>query len=269
MTLTSPRASVSAMGNSVGDILGVPCVSGDLDSAARAVVAMTLDRQGGYACFCNVHVLMVAQGDPDLQEALRAARAVFPDGAPVAWLQRRRGIASASRIAGPDLMPLVFELGQELGLRHYLLGSTEDVLRRCEQMLRRAFPAAEIVGASSPPFDDLHRRDNTAVLAAIRNASPDLLWVGLGAPKQELWMRRHADAVAPALALGVGAAFDFVAGATPRAPAWMQSRGLEWLYRMLREPRRLGGRYLRTNSAFVMRAGMELARDRSVKRFGS
>jgi N-acetylglucosaminyldiphosphoundecaprenol N-acetyl-beta-D-mannosaminyltransferase len=269
MTLTSAGAPVSATGGSAGDVLGVPCVNGDIASAAHAVVAMARDRQGGYACFCNVHVLMLAQGDPELREALRAARAVFPDGAPVAWLQRCHGIAGASRIAGPDLMPLVFELSQELGLRHYLLGSTEHVLRRCEQMLLRAFPAAEIVGTNSPPFADLHRRENTAVLAAIRNASPDLLWVGLGAPKQELWMRSHAHSVAPALALGVGAAFDFVAGTMPRAPAWMQRGSLEWLHRMLREPRRLGGRYLRTNSAFVIRAGLELARERSAQRLGS
>jgi N-acetylglucosaminyldiphosphoundecaprenol N-acetyl-beta-D-mannosaminyltransferase len=267
MTLTSLRAATGTA--SIGDILGVLRVSGDLDSAAHAVVAMALDRQGGYACFCNVHVLMVAQGDPELREVLHAARAVFPDGAPVAWLQRRRGIATASRIAGPDLMPLVFELGQELELRHYLLGSTEGVLRRCEQNLGRAFPGAKIVGASSPSFADLHGRDDTAVLAAIRNASPDLVWVGLGAPKQELWMRRNAHSIAPALALGVGAAFDFVAGAMPRAPAWMQRRGLEWLHRMLREPRRLSGRYLRTNSAFVVRVSMELARERSAKRLES
>jgi N-acetylglucosaminyldiphosphoundecaprenol N-acetyl-beta-D-mannosaminyltransferase len=226
----------------------VPCVSGDLDSAAQAIVAMARDGRGGYACFCNVHVLMLAQRDPTLREALHGARAVFPDGAPVAWLQRRRGSGDASRVAGPDLMPLVFERGQALGLKHYLLGSTEQVLRGCREKLERAFPAA--------------------VLAAIRKASPDVLWVGLGAPKQELWMSRHAHSVAPALALGVGAAFDFVADATARAPACVQRAGLEWLHRMVHEPRRLGGRYLRTNSAFVVHAGIELARRRPAQRVG-
>jgi N-acetylglucosaminyldiphosphoundecaprenol N-acetyl-beta-D-mannosaminyltransferase len=255
-------------GGSADDILGVPCVSGDLDSAAQAIVAMARDGRGGYACFCNVHVLMLAQRDPTLRDALHGARAVFPDGAPVAWLQRRRGSGDASRIAGPDLMPLVFERGQALGLKHYLLGSTEQVLRSCREKLERAFPAAEIVGAKSPPFGDLHERDDAAVLAAIRKASPDVLWVGLGAPKQELWMSRHAHSVAPALALGVGAAFDFVADAKARAPACVQRAGLEWLHRMVHEPRRLGGRYLRTNSAFVVHAGIELARRRPAQRVG-
>ena len=269
MTPTSARFVAHTNGGSADVVLGVPCVGGDLDSAAQAVVAMARDGRGGYACFCNVHVLMLAQRDTTLREALHGARAVFPDGAPVAWLQRRRGNAGASRIAGPDVMPLVFDRGQALGLRHYLLGSTEQVLRGCSENLERAFPAAEIVGTSSPPFGDLHERDDAAVLAAIRKASPDVLWVGLGAPKQELWMSRHALSVAPALALGVGAAFDFVADAMARAPACVQRAGLEWLHRMVHEPRRLGGRYLRTNSAFVVHAGIELARRRPAQRDGS
>jgi N-acetylglucosaminyldiphosphoundecaprenol N-acetyl-beta-D-mannosaminyltransferase len=224
---------------------------------------MSRDGRGGYACFCNVHVLMIAQSGPALREALRGARAVFPDGAPVAWFQRRRGSVGACRIAGPDVMPLVFDRGQALELRHYLLGSTEQVLRGCRDRLEAAFPAARIVGASSPPFAELDERDDTAVLAAIKDVSPDLLWVGLGAPKQELWMSRHARMLAPTFALGVGAAFDFVAGSTARAPLWMQHAGLEWLHRMVHQPRRLGGRYLRTNSAFVIHAGIELARARS------
>jgi N-acetylglucosaminyldiphosphoundecaprenol N-acetyl-beta-D-mannosaminyltransferase len=266
MTLTSAPLAAPSLGRVGQHILGVPCVSGDLDSATQTVLALARDGRGGYACFSNVHVLMLAQSDPNLRDVLRGARAVFPDGAPVAWLQRRHGSVGASRIAGPDVMPLVFERGQALGLRHYLLGSTERVLRRCREQLETAFPAARIVGTSSPPFADLDHRDDTAVLAAVREASPDLLWVGLGAPKQELWMSRHARALAPILALGVGAAIDFIAGSATRAPLWMQHAGLEWLYRMVHEPRRLGGRYLRTNSAFVIHAGIELARARSTQR---
>jgi N-acetylglucosaminyldiphosphoundecaprenol N-acetyl-beta-D-mannosaminyltransferase len=261
MTLTSAPSTGHA-----DDILGVPCVSGGVDSAARAIVAMALDRRGGYACFCNVHLLMLSQRDAALREALRGAETVFPDGAPVAWLQRRHGAVGAARIAGPDVMPRVFELGRRVGLRHYLLGSTEDVLRRCREALERGVPDATIVGTSSPSFATLEERDDTTVLAAIRRASPDVVWVGLGAPKQELWMRRHARSLAPALAVGIGAAFDFIAGTSPRAPAWMQRAGLEWLHRMAHEPRRLGGRYLRTNSAFVVRAGIDLAHTRSPQR---
>jgi N-acetylglucosaminyldiphosphoundecaprenol N-acetyl-beta-D-mannosaminyltransferase len=264
MTPTNLHAS----GRPTDHVLGVPCVTGDADSAARDVVAMARDGRGGYVCFCNVHVLMLAQRNPGLQDALRSARVVFPDGAPVAWLQRRHGSAQASRIAGPDVMPRVFESGQRVGLRHYLFGSTPDVLRGCSERLTRAFPAAAIVGTSSPPFAELDEWDDGAVLSEIDEASPDIVWIGLGAPKQELWMQRHAQSLAPALALGVGAAFDFIAGASARAPAWMQRAGLEWLHRVAHEPRRLGGRYLRTNSAFLVHAGVDLARARSPQRLG-
>jgi N-acetylglucosaminyldiphosphoundecaprenol N-acetyl-beta-D-mannosaminyltransferase len=265
MTPTSVRLN----GATPDAAFGVPCAEGDVESAARALVEMARDRRGGYACFCNVHVLMLAQRDRQLLGALRGARAVFPDGAPVAWLQRRRGSAGASRIAGPDVMPRVFELGQQVGLRHYLLGSTERVLHCCVERLQLAYPDATIAGTTSPAFGDVDERDDTAVLAAIRRTLPDVLWVGLGAPKQEVWMARHARALAPVFALGVGAAFDFLAGARARAPVWMQRAGLEWLHRMAHEPRRLGGRYVRTNSAFVVHAGVELARTRSARGFGS
>ena len=234
-------------------VLGTNCFSGKADEAATLVLERVRTRRGGYACFCNVHVVVSALHNDALRDSLDAAWVRFPDGAPVAWMQRRIGEHSAQRVAGPDLMPRIFALGVPLGLRHYLVGSTDDVLGR----IRERFPDVLFAGSSAPEITT-----DVAVsgdlCADIRAAQPDVVWCALGAPKQELWMREHARLLAPAVVLGVGAAFDFVGGTKPRAPARMQTLGLEWLHRLACEPRRLTGRYVRTNSEFVVRAVRDL-----------
>jgi len=175
-------------------------------------------------------------------------------------MERRLGHPEAARTPGPDLLLAVLERGEPLGLRHYLLGSTHETVDRLRARLRRRFPQALVVGASSPtigkdvaPLPDL--------VEEIRRHTPDIVWCALGAPKQEIWMHLHHEALAPALLVGVGAAFDFTAGTKRRAPAYLQRLGLEWLHRFAAEPRRLGGRYLRTNAEFIFRAGFELLRE--------
>jgi N-acetylglucosaminyldiphosphoundecaprenol N-acetyl-beta-D-mannosaminyltransferase len=237
-------------------VLGVDCFVGDLDTAASAVVDRAVSGQGGYAVLCNTHVLTGAQRSVPLREALEAAWMVFPDGAPVAWLQRRTGADGARRIGGPDLMPAVLARGRMAGLRHFLFGSTPAVLASLEARLDQAVPEAEIVGARAPEPGAEHSRE---ALTSIRLARPDIIWVALGAPRQELWMHRHALEFEPAIALGVGAAFDFWAGTKSRASKWVQDAGLEWLHRLVSEPLRLGPRYLKTNSAFLLLAGRELS----------
>jgi N-acetylglucosaminyldiphosphoundecaprenol N-acetyl-beta-D-mannosaminyltransferase len=236
------------------EVFGIDIFSGDLDTAARAVVERARAGAGGYACLCNVHVLMTAQRDVALHEALKEAWSVFPDGAPVAWLQRQVGARTSRRVAGADLMSRVFALGEEAGLRHYLFGSTPDVLSQLQRRFVEGFPAA-LVGAESPPFGSVESLEPSAELAA---AQPDVVWCSLGAPKQELWMRRCAEQLKPAVVLGVGAAFDFLAGTKARAPVWLHETGLEWLHRLVSEPRRLAGRYLRTNSEFAFRTAISL-----------
>ena len=162
-------------------------------------------------------------------------------------------------------MPAVVDVGRELGLRHFLLGSTPEVLARVEEMLLRRYPGAAIAGTHSPPFGDPAGADADAdAVAAIRAASPDVVWCALGAPKQELWMHRNESALPNVVLVGVGAAFEFVAGTKPRAPRWMRERGLEWLHRLVGEPARLGRRYARSNTEFVLRSGFELTRRRLV-----
>jgi N-acetylglucosaminyldiphosphoundecaprenol N-acetyl-beta-D-mannosaminyltransferase len=156
--------------------------------------------------------------------------------------------------------------GRNLGVRHFLLGSTEDVLRRLEENLARRFPGAEIAGRLSLPFFDADDFSGTdAAIADVRRASPHVVWLSLGCPKQELWMLRYAQELAPSLVAGVGAAFDFHAGTKRRAPAWVQRTGFEWLHRLLSEPRRLASRYARTNSEFLLLAGRELLKQRRLR----
>lgn len=159
-------------------------------------------------------------------------------------------------------MTRLFELGEQDGLTHYLFGSTPAVLDALQVSLREQHPHARIVGAVSPPFGKVSDDRALQDVEDIRRAGPDLVWCGLGAPKQELWMNRYASLLAPAIAVGVGAAFDFHAGAKRRAPVWMQRSGLEWAHRLGSEPRRLAGRYLRTNSEFLVRAALEIASSR-------
>lgn len=235
-------------------IHGANWFSGDLAQAAEAVVARTLAGVGGYACLVNAHVVVTARRDDMLRESLQGAWLVFPDGAPVAWLRRRLG-SMGERIPGPDLMPRVIEHGRKHDLRHFLFGSTEGVLADLEHWISSAFPGARVVGRFAPPFADL-----IDGIEPIRAARPDVVWCGLGAPKQELWMRDNAERLRPAVIIGVGAAFDFCSGSKKRAPVWMRDHGLEWLHRLASEPRRLHRRYLRTNAEFFAFALAEFRR---------
>jgi N-acetylglucosaminyldiphosphoundecaprenol N-acetyl-beta-D-mannosaminyltransferase len=232
------------------DVLGVETAASTLEAATSDLVGQAVGDGGGYVCLCNVHVLMAARREPDVARALSAARTVYADGAPVAWLQRRGGLA-AERVAGPDLLESVVSAGREVGLRHVLFGSTEPVLERVAATLEQRYPGADIAALLAPPvasFDLL----GGPWLERIRAHKPDVVWCSLGAPKQELWMHRFAAELAPAVVVGVGAAFDFVAGAKRRAPEWMQRCGIEWFHRLASEPGRLGPRYVTTNTQFVV-----------------
>ncbi len=247
-------------GFATGEALGARFYAGAFDSANDQVVERAFAGHGGYGVLCNVHVLMTARREPLLHSALDGAWAVFADGVPIVWLLKRLGASGSERVCGIDLMPAVIERGIARGMRHYLLGSTPEVLAKLEQKLRERFPDIRLVG-SAGPFGDQGALD--AVVPQIRAADPHVVWCAFGAPKQELWMHRNATALAPALVLGVGAAFEFHAETKKRAPAWMQRSGLEWLFRLVTEPRRLWARYLRTNTAFCVLVAREFLRGRS------
>lgn len=241
------------------EVLGVNCVVGDIACAAEAVIDRALVGDGGYGILCNVHVLMTALREPELMRSVEGAWAVFPDGAPVAWLQRRVGMTHAKRIGGPDLMLAVIDRGRTRDLRHALFGSTPFVIERLAARLRAVLPDAAIVMTHAP---DQGEQDDEALVRRIADCRPHVVWCALGAPKQEIWMSRWAGLLSPALLVGVGAAFDFHAGIKQRAPVWAQQMGLEWMHRLYCEPRRLAWRYLRTNSEFALRTTRVLAQAR-------
>lgn len=242
-------------------MLGVEFFVGDLEAAATAVVARARAGLGGYACLTGVHGTVLAQHDMRVRLALASAWRNFADGAPIAWVQRRTGHEAARRVAGPDLMPLVIEQGIEHGLRHFFFGSTDAVLADLRARVIARVPGAEIVGVLSPPFSDEVEPEAEHILDEVRRTAPDVVWIGLGTPKQDLWMLSNAHQLEPALVMGVGAAFDFNVGRLRRAPLWMQRSGLEWLHRAAKEPR-LRGRYLRVNGDFVVRALVQVSRER-------
>jgi N-acetylglucosaminyldiphosphoundecaprenol N-acetyl-beta-D-mannosaminyltransferase len=221
----------------------------DMERATAAVQDAIDKGEGGYICFANVHTVVTARHDLALRDAINGALLALPDGKPLSVLAQQRGLRDVERVAGPDFMAHFLCTASKR--RHYFYGSTPETLARLITNVRRRYPDAEIVGSYSPPFRALTPEEQQTVVDQIQSARPDVVWVGLGAPKQEYWMAQHREKLQPALLLGVGAAFDFLAGTVSRAPRWMGDAGLEWLYRLACEPRRLWHRYLLNNTLFV------------------
>ena len=178
---------------------------------------------------------------------------VLPDGGPLSAYSRRHDFEEARRVTGPDLMLRLMEISPAKGYRHFFYGSTEETLERMKKRLAVDYPGLQVCGMVSPPFRELSAEEDAAIVEQINGARPDFIWVGLGAPKQEIWMNRHQGRV-NGLMIGVGAGFDYYAGNIRRAPMWMQKCSLEWLYRLLQDPRRLFMRYLYTNTKFIWKA---------------
>lgn len=218
-------------------------------------------RAGRYVCICNAHSVVTAQRDSAFARAVNEADMATPDGAPVAWMLRRLGVPDQQRINGPDLMWRYCAQAATRQESIYLYGSTPPTLAALARRLTESFPGLVIAGTRSPPFRALTAEEDAADVAAINASGAQVVWVSLGCPKQELWMADHAGRVR-AVMVGVGAAFDFHAGTVRRAPEWMRRHGLEWLHRLLSEPRRLWRRYLVTNSLFIWGAARQLLQRR-------
>ena len=234
-------------------VLGVPVAVTDYAEAVEVMDGMVETRERGYICVAPVHALMVAQDDPDMLSALRGASMVVPDGMPLVWAANLLGESLDDRVYGPELMRQYSERCAERGHRVWLYGGRDQgTLVQLALSLRRSHPGIRIVGGYSPPFRPLGEEEEEALIRQINDAKPDILWVGIGVPKQEKWMARMRERLDVPVMAGVGAAFDFHSGRIPMAPRWMQSHGLEWVYRISREPRRLLPRYLYYNPRFVM-----------------
>jgi len=206
---------------------------------------------GVYVAICNVHTVMEAHGDPAYAAVLNGAAIATPDGMPLVWALRRQGHAGQPRVYGPDLL-LAFaaHASRREGLTSYFYGGAEGVAETLARNLAGRFPGFRVVGTESPPFRDLTPSEDEEAVARINDSGAQVVWVGLGAPKQERWMAAHAGRVRGVM-VGVGAAFDFHAGRVRQAPRWMMRAGLEWLYRLWAEPRRLWRRYLVNNPHFL------------------
>ena len=260
----NPGPSTAAHPASTG--LRLPVLGVGVDVAPATTVATRIVRWGDarssrMVCLCNVHAVVTAGSDAGFAHALQVADHVAPDGAPVAWMLRRHGAASQRRVAGPDLMALTLPLAAGNGVSVFLYGSTPETLARLQRQLHARWPSLVVAGALSPPFREQTADEIDADVAAINRSGAGIVWVGLGCPKQERWMAERRGQV-QAVMVGVGAAFDFLSGRLPRAPQWMRHSGLEWLFRLLREPRRLARRYLVTNTRFMLGAMRQWWRER-------
>lgn len=206
-----------------------------------------------YVCITGVHGVMECQRDHTLLEIHNRAGMVTPDGMPLVWIGRSMGETHVTRVYGPDLLLAVCQVSVRKGYRHFFYGGKAGVPDLLARRLKARFPGLSVAGTFSPPFRDLTLAEDAELIRAINDAAPDIVWVGLSTPKQERWMAAHIHQLTAPVLVGVGAAFDFHAGLKRQAPTWMQRSGLEWFFRVINEPIRLGPRYLLNNPLFVCR----------------
>ena len=222
----------------------------DMDATIAYITENLADLKGDYICVSNVHTTVMAFRDTEYRKVQNSAAMALPDGQPLSIVSRKRGYRDAKRVAGPDLMPEILDLSQEKGYTHYFYGSTDHTLKQLKKVLLTRYPKLKIAGMYAPPFRDLTPEEDEEAVRRINESGADFVWVALGAPKQEKWMYDHKAKVR-GLMIGVGAAFDFIAGTTKRAPSWMQKLCLEWVYRIFQDPKRMIPRYLSTNFSFL------------------
>ena len=241
------------------NVLGVGISVLNLRTALAAIAGAVRDRHRGYIAVTGVHGVMEAQEDAAFKNILNRALLCTPDGMPMVWLGKLQGHREMSRVYGPDLMLEVCAWSETSGCRHFFYGGADGVAELLAARLKAKFPKLAVVGCYPPPFRPLSAAEQTELQQQVRAAGPDILWVGLSTPKQEKFMAEFLPKLDVTLLIGVGAAFDFHAGRARQAPRWMQRSGLEWLFRLACEPRRLGGRYLKNNPLFAWKIAGQLS----------
>ncbi|AOS44607.1 Putative N-acetylmannosaminyltransferase [Lacunisphaera limnophila] len=240
------------------NLLGTGVSALSLAEACDLVLTARDQRGLGYVCCATAYNVNLARTLPALRAAYHRAWLTTPDGMPLVWLGRWHGHRSITRVYGPDLLAAVCDAGRARGLRHFFYGGDEGVAAQLQEKLCARYPGLQVVGTCTPPFRDPTADELAALRAQAAATRPDVIWVGLSSPKQELFMAAHGSTLDAGLLIGVGAAFDFLSGRVPQAPRWMQRAGLEWLHRLATEPRRLWRRYLVHNPLFVLRTLAQL-----------
>lgn len=231
-------------------ILGVKIAVTNMSQVVNYIYENIKELSGKYICVSNVHTTVMSYEDENYKKIQNTAVLRLPDGGPLSSVQRKRGYSEAERVTGPDLMKRMFEESDTHHLKHFFYGSTPETLETLEKKLKEKYPKLDIAGKYSPPFRALTEKEDSEIIKMINDSKADIVWIGLGAPKQEKWMFEHNDKVS-GLMIGVGAGFDYHAGNIKRAPKWMQKCNLEWLYRLLQDPKRLFKRYFKTNLKFI------------------
>jgi N-acetylglucosaminyldiphosphoundecaprenol N-acetyl-beta-D-mannosaminyltransferase len=249
-------------------ILGVRVDAQRYDGAVARLLEASRGPETRRAHFATVHSVVEAARSAPVRDVFASAWMVCTDGLPLAWVARMRGHA-AERVCGPDMMLTLCDRGRELGLRHYFLGGAPGTADRLAQSLASRYPGLAVAGTGTPPFREVSDAEDESMVAAINDSSPHIVWVGLGSPKQDLWAADHEAKLRCGLVLPVGAAFDFHSGRLRRAPGWMRRVGLEWLFRLAMEPRRLFRRYVVTNTRFVVLVAREELQRRRGKGAGT
>jgi N-acetylglucosaminyldiphosphoundecaprenol N-acetyl-beta-D-mannosaminyltransferase len=242
------------------NILGVGVSPINVDDAVATIEHWISKGSRNYVCITGVHGVMESRRDQRLRRIHNEAGMVTPDGMPLVWFSRFCGNGRTDRVYGPDLMRKMTAVSSLRSYRQFYYGGAEGVADKLKQALVAAHPKLDVAGTLCPPFRELTPEEDRAVVAAINAARPDIVWVGLSTPKQEFWMASHLGRIEAPVMVGVGAAFDFLAGTKRQAPRWMQRNGLEWLFRLSSEPRRLWRRYAYIVPGFIILAVGDLTR---------
>lgn len=246
------------------NVLGVRVSAVNMDEAVR-LAGCHIDRDGrGYICVTGVHGVMEAQSDRDFRAILNRSLITTPDGMPTVWVGHAQGHSTMSRVYGPDYMLRMCELSVTRGYRHFLYGGKPGVAERLAKTLVRRFPGLQIAGTYTPPFRALNASEEKELSRRLTKSEPQIFWVGLSTPKQERFMAQYVDKFNVPLMVGVGAAFDILTGGIADAPAWMKHSGLQWLHRLIQEPKRLGKRYLINNPKFIWNIALQMS---SIRQF--
>ena len=240
-------------------LLGISVEALDMERALHRIGRELAARRKGYMCMAGVHGIMEAHRDSELAGIYASSSITMPDGMPTVWVGRWQGHKGMQRVAGPDLMREVFCRKEFAGCTHFLYGGEEHVAEQLRERFTRQYPWARIVGTYTPPFRDLNEEEEASLIARVRELKPDIIWVGISTPKQERFMHRYLHRLDTTLMFGVGAAYDFHTGRIQDAPQWIKTIGMQWMHRLVQDPRRLWKRYLRNNPAFLWHIALQMS----------